>query len=59
MIMFLHKSSSNCNLICGTRCCSKEMTMAIEICWLDDLIKAQATARKTNKPILVDFYNTQ
>ncbi len=33
--------------------------MAIEICWLDDLLKAQETARKVNKPILVDFYNPQ
>ncbi len=33
--------------------------MAIEICWLDDLLKAQETARKTNKPILLDFYNPQ
>ncbi|MFI5331819.1 MAG: thioredoxin family protein [Desulfobaccales bacterium] len=33
--------------------------MAIEICWLDDLLKAQETARKVNKPILLDFYNPQ
>jgi len=33
--------------------------MAMEICWLDDLAKAQETARKTSKPILLDFYNPQ
>jgi hypothetical protein len=33
--------------------------MPIEICWLDDLTKAQETARKVNKPILLDFYNPQ
>ena len=37
----------------------KEKTMTIEICWLDDLTKAQETARKVNKPILLDFYNPQ
>ncbi len=37
----------------------KEKTMAIEICWLDDLLKAQETARKVNKPIFLDFYNPQ
>ena len=38
----------------------KEMkTMAIEICWLDDLLKAQETAWKVNKPIFLDFYNPQ
>ncbi len=31
--------------------------MALEICWLDDLAKAQETARKTNKPIFLDFFN--
>jgi hypothetical protein len=33
--------------------------MTMEICWLDDLAKAQETARKINKPILLDFYNPQ
>jgi hypothetical protein len=33
--------------------------MALEICWLDDLAKAQETARQLNKPILLDFYNPQ
>jgi len=33
--------------------------MAIQICWLDDLAKAQETVRKINKPILLDFYNPQ
>jgi hypothetical protein len=33
--------------------------MAMHICWLDDLEKAKETARKTNKPILLDFYNPQ
>ena len=27
----------------------------MEICWLDDLAKAQETARKVNKPILLDY----
>ncbi len=33
--------------------------MVMHICWLDDLEKAKETARKTNKPILLDFYNPQ
>lgn len=33
--------------------------MAIEICWLDDLAKAREAAKKTNKPILLDFFNPQ
>jgi hypothetical protein len=33
--------------------------MAIQVCWLDNLAKAQETARKTNKPILLDFFNPQ
>jgi hypothetical protein len=33
--------------------------MAIQVCWLDNLAKAQVTARKTNKPILLDFFNPQ
>ena len=33
--------------------------MAMEICWLDNLAKAQETARKTNKPVLLDFYTPQ
>ena len=33
--------------------------MAIEVCWLDDLAKAQEAARKNNKPILLDFFNPQ
>ena len=33
--------------------------MPIQVCWLDSLAKAQETARKTNKPILLDFFNPQ
>jgi hypothetical protein len=33
--------------------------MAMEICWVADLAKAQETVKKTNKPILLDFYNPQ
>ncbi len=33
--------------------------MALEICWLDELAKAQATARQVKKPILLDFFNPQ
>jgi hypothetical protein len=33
--------------------------MAMKVCWLDNLAKAQETARKTNKPILLDFFNPQ
>ncbi len=31
----------------------------INVCWGSDLARAQETARKTNKPILLDFYNPQ
>jgi hypothetical protein len=31
--------------------------MTMEICWLDDLAKAEQTARQLNKPIFLDFYN--
>jgi hypothetical protein len=30
--------------------------MAMQVCWLDNLAKAQEIARKTNKPILLDFF---
>lgn len=33
--------------------------MALKICWLDDLAKAEETARRLNRPILLDFYNPQ
>jgi hypothetical protein len=33
--------------------------MAIQVCWLDNLVKGQEIARKTNKPILLDFFNPQ
>ncbi len=33
--------------------------MAVQVCWLNDLAKAQETARRTQKPILLDFYNPQ
>ncbi len=33
--------------------------MAMEVCWLDDLAKAQEAARRTNKPILLDFFYSQ
>jgi hypothetical protein len=33
--------------------------MAMQVCWLDNLAKAQETAKKTNKPILLDFFNSQ
>lgn len=33
--------------------------MALQVCWLDDLAKARETARKTGKPILLDFFNPQ
>ncbi len=33
--------------------------MAMQVCWVDILTKAQETARKTNKPILLDFFNPQ
>jgi len=31
--------------------------MSLKICWIDDLAKAQETAKRTNRPILLDFYN--
>ena len=31
--------------------------MTLQICWADNLAKAQETAKKTNKPILLDFFN--
>jgi hypothetical protein len=33
--------------------------MTREICWVDDLAKAQETSRRLNKPIFLDFYNPQ
>ena len=33
--------------------------MTLNICWLDDLAKAQEVARRTNRPIFVDFFNPQ
>jgi len=33
--------------------------MALHICWLDDLAKAKESARQTNKPVLLDFFNPQ
>ena len=33
--------------------------MAMEVCWLDDLAKAQEAARRNNKPILLDFFYSQ
>ncbi len=33
--------------------------MALTICWLHDLGKAQEAARTTKKPILLDFFNPQ
>jgi len=33
--------------------------MAMQVCWVDNLAKAQETARKTNKPVLLDFFNPQ
>jgi hypothetical protein len=33
--------------------------MAVQVCWLDSLAKAQDNARKTGKPVLLDFYNPQ
>jgi hypothetical protein len=35
------------------------VVMALNICWLDDLAKAKATARQTKKPVLLDFFNPQ
>ncbi len=33
--------------------------MALHICWLNDLAKAQESARQTKKPVLLDFFNPQ
>lgn len=33
--------------------------MALEICWLDNLDKAKEAAKRTNKPIFLDFFNPQ
>jgi len=33
--------------------------MALNICWLDELAKAKTTARQTNKPVFLDFFNPQ
>jgi hypothetical protein len=33
--------------------------MTLAICWLDDLGKAEKSARETKRPILLDFYNPQ
>jgi hypothetical protein len=37
----------------------EEITMALSICWLDDLAKAKNHALQTKKPILLDFFNPQ
>ena len=37
----------------------EEITMALNIGWLNDLAKATDHARKTKKPILLDFFNPQ
>ena len=31
----------------------------LKVCWGSDLALAQETARKINKPILLDFFNPQ
>jgi hypothetical protein len=31
--------------------------MAMQVCWVNDLDQAKATAAKTKKPILLDFFN--
>lgn len=31
----------------------------LQVCWGSDLALAQETAGKTNKPILLDFFNPQ
>lgn len=31
----------------------------LNVCWSSDLALAQETARKTGKPILLDFFNPQ
>jgi len=33
--------------------------MTMQVCWLDNLAKAQETAKKLKKPILLDFFNPQ
>jgi hypothetical protein len=33
--------------------------MAVQVCWLEDLAKAQENDRKSGKPVLLDFYNPQ
>ncbi len=33
--------------------------MTFQICWVDDLPKAQKTAGQANKPIFLDFFNPQ
>jgi len=42
-----------------TRYPKGDLTMALQICWLNDLAKAKETARQTKKPILLDFFNPQ
>jgi hypothetical protein len=32
-------------------------SMAMHVCWINDLDKARKTARETNKPVLLDFFN--
>jgi hypothetical protein len=31
--------------------------MAMQVCWVNDLNRARDTARRTNRPILLDFFN--
>ena len=31
--------------------------MSLKICWIDDLAQAQETARRTKRPVLLDFFN--
>jgi hypothetical protein len=31
--------------------------MAVQVCWVNHLDKARDTARRTNRPILLDFFN--
>jgi hypothetical protein len=35
------------------------MPMTVQVCWLDDLAQAQEAAKRTNKPILLDFFYSQ
>ena len=37
----------------------EEIPMALNVCWLDDLAKAKASARQMKKPVLLDFFNPQ